>query len=108
MKSHFMEMLLLNRCFILFYFFIIVSCIFKQIWFQAFYQKDMTVLSFCKQTLHLPWFLPSKGHRRGRGWGGGGPVPPPPPPGFATGKVRLCQTQVVDLIDHLVKIKLAP
>ena len=30
------------------------------------------------------------------------------PPGSATGKVRLCQTQVVDLIDHLVEIKLAP
>ena len=29
----------------------------------------------------------------------------PSPPGSTTGKVRLCQTQVVDLIDHLVEIK---
>ena len=74
MKSHFMEMLLLNRCFILFYF-IIILCVFKQMCFQAFYQKDMTVLSFCKQTLHLPWFCRLRASA-GEGAGGRQHLPP--------------------------------
>ena len=52
----------------------------------------MTVLSFCKQTLHLPWFCRLRatagegawGGGRG-GWGGGGgggPLAPPPAPTF--------------------------
>ena len=66
--------------------------------FQAFYQKDMTVLSFCKQTLHLPWFCRL---RASAGEGAGGRQHLPPPHLFEKKKLRNTHFQWKGIFDGI-------